>query len=177
MLPDRNDLVYESTKTYVHAIGLSCCFRQWRAESHCRFLHGYALEVKLTFVAKELDVRNWVVDFGSLKPLKGWLEDMFDHKLLIAEDDPCKDQLVALSVGPSRTVYDRLNRGTDRVADVRVVPATGCEAFARFIFEYAEQWLIDNGYAPRVSLEAVEVREHAANSAVCRLRGAASKAW
>lgn len=80
--------MFLSTKEYGHEIGLSACFRQWRAESHCRLLHGYALAVKFTFGAQEVDVRNWVVDFGSMKSLKQMLQDTFDHTLLVAEDDP-----------------------------------------------------------------------------------------
>ena len=74
---------YYSTKTYGHNIGLSACFRQPKAHSHCRFLHGYSLQFKFTFGCSELDNKNWAVDFGGLKPLKAWLEDMFDHKLCI----------------------------------------------------------------------------------------------
>lgn len=143
---------YFSTKTYTHAVGLSCCFRQWRAESHCRLLHGYALEVTLIFHARELDVRNWVVDFGSLKSFKGWLEDTFDHRLLVAEDDPARE-----------TFLDLERHG---LAKVVLVPATGCEAFAVMIFGAAEVWLKDNGYAPRVGIASVKVSEHGANSAM-----------
>lgn len=50
-------MTYKSTKLYGHEIGLSAAFRQWRAESHCRFLHGYALAVRFEFEADELDVR------------------------------------------------------------------------------------------------------------------------
>jgi len=144
--------MFISTKTYGHSIGLSACFRQWKADSHCRYLHGYALQVRLEFEADELDHRNWVVDFGSLKSLKGWLEDTFDHKLLVAEDDPLRDELCKLS---------ELN-----LADVVMVGATGCEAFAMMIYECAEVWLKDNGYAPRVRMRLVEVAEHGANSAI-----------
>lgn len=144
--------MYYSTKTYGHDIGLSACFRQHRAESHCKLLHGYALAVELVFAAKELDVRNWVVDFGSLKSLKGWLEDTFDHTLLVAEDDPKKDQLLELEA-----------HGLARVVEV---PATGCEAFAKLIFEATEVWLKDNGYSPRCCLHSVKVSEHGANSAI-----------
>lgn len=140
---------YESTKTYCHNIGLSAAFRQWRAESHCRFIHGYAIQVHLEFMARELDERNWVVDFGSLKSLKGWLEDMLDHKLWVAEDDPMRTELEHL--------------GLIGLAQIRIVPATGCEAMARFIFEYTEQWLQDNGYNS-VILKKVTVHEHGANS-------------
>lgn len=145
---------FVSTKTYGHEIGLSACFRQWRAESHCRLLHGYALAVRFEFGASELDVRNWVVDFGSLKSLKGWLEDTFDHTLLVAEDDPMLDTFLHLQF---------LN-----LARVVEVPATGCEAFAKLIFECTQVWLKDNGYAPRVDILSVEVKEHGANSAIYR---------
>lgn len=145
---------HASTKTYGHEIGLSCAFRQWRAESHCRLLHGYAIAVRFEFETDELDVRNWVVDFGSLKSLKGMLEDTFDHTLLVAEDDPAIDTFMQLqSLG---------------LAAVRVLPAVGCEKFAEFIFGATETWLGANGYGPRVSLASVEVREHGANSAIYR---------
>lgn len=144
-------MVYRSSKTYGHDIGLSACFRQHRAESHCRFFHGYALSIHLEFEASELDIRNWVVDFGGLKPLKAILEDTFDHKLLVAEDDPFLDEIKEMQ-----------NVG---LAQVIEVPATGCEAFAHMIYEVAAQWLIDAGYAPRVRMHHVTVKEHGANSA------------
>lgn len=147
-------MVYISTKTYGHDIGLSSCFRQWRTESHCRFLHGYALAVRVEFEADELCERNWVVDFGGLKSFKGWLEKTFDHKLLLAEDDPERARIMHLKV------Y--------QIADIVLVPATGCEAFAKLIFEQGNIWLKENGYTPRVKLRLVEVREHGANSAIYR---------
>ena len=70
---------YFSTKCYGHNIGLSAVFRQPLAHSHCKLLHGYSLSFKFTFGCDELDERNWVVDFGGLKPLKAWLEETFDH--------------------------------------------------------------------------------------------------
>lgn len=145
--------MHVSTKTYGHEIGLSCCFRQHRAESHCRLLHGYALAFKFIFESFELDVRNWVVDFGGLKSLKGLLEDTFDHTLLVAEDDPKKDLLLSLDKEHG-------------VAKVVVVPAAGCERTAQLVFEVTEQWLKDAGYGDRVRLRSVEVSEHGANSAI-----------
>ena len=148
---------YQSTKTLGHNLGLSAAFRQHRAESHCRLIHGYALAIRIVFAASELDVRGWVVDFGSLKSLRQRIEDTFDHKLLVAEDDPMKDQLMAL--------------GKAGLADVVMVEATGCEAFAKLIFDSTEVWLADAGYKPRCWVESVEVMEHGANSAIY-LRGA-----
>lgn len=145
-------MAYLSTKTYGHEVGLSVAFRQHRAESHCRFIHGYALSVKFTFAAEVLDENGWVMDFGGLKDIKSYLQDLLDHRLLVAEDDPMKDELCALAgLG---------------VADVIVLPATGCEAFAKAIFTWVEFWLYDNNHAPRVTLVSVEVKEHGANSAI-----------
>ncbi len=143
---------YVSTKTYGHDIGLSACFRQWRADSHCHFLHGYALAFRFEFEATELDARNWVVDFGSLKPLKQQLEAMFDHKTVVADDDPLREWFV-----------DAHNKGA---IDLRFVPATGCEKFAEIAFRMAEAWLDGTPYANRVRVRSVECREHGANSAI-----------
>lgn len=143
---------YRSTKTYGHDVGLSCAFRQWRAESHCNKLHGYALSFAFVFESEELDVRNWVVDFGSLKSLKGTLQHAFDHKTIVAEDDP---ELEWFRVAHQKGILDLI-----------VLPAGGCEKFAEYVFGATEVWLADNGYSPRVKLVSVEVREHGANSAV-----------
>jgi 6-pyruvoyltetrahydropterin/6-carboxytetrahydropterin synthase len=110
--------------------------------------------MKATFAANQLDERNWVVDFGGLKPFKTWLEDTFDHKLLIASDDP-------------KLCHDWVD---SEIAEVRILPATGCEAFARLCFEHLEQWLVESGYAPRVWLNSFEVMEHSGNSALIQRR-------
>jgi 6-pyruvoyltetrahydropterin/6-carboxytetrahydropterin synthase len=44
-------MIHRATKTYGDDLGLSVAFRQWRADSHCRYLHGYAIGVRLTFEA------------------------------------------------------------------------------------------------------------------------------
>ena len=60
--------MHYSTKRYGHEQGLSAVFRQPNAShSHCQLLHGYSLAFTFTFSCKELDDKNWVVDFGGLK--------------------------------------------------------------------------------------------------------------
>jgi 6-pyruvoyltetrahydropterin/6-carboxytetrahydropterin synthase len=142
---------YQSTKTYAPERGFSCAFRQWRADSHCRLIHGYALGVKFTFGANELDANGWVVDFGALKPVFAFLQETFDHRLVVAEDDPQIETLAALQ-----------NFG---LAQLRVLPGVGCESFASFIKFKVDSWLRDEGFTPRVYLMSVEVFEHGANSA------------
>jgi 6-pyruvoyltetrahydropterin/6-carboxytetrahydropterin synthase len=148
-------MTYTSTKTYGHELGLSCCFRQWRAtHSHCRFMHGYAISVRLEFEAATLDDRNWVVDFGCLKDFKNQLADTFDHKTVVAEDDPC---------------IDWFHRGHEQgMLDLVIVPAVGCERFAELVWQMGHEWLMQNALADRCRLAMVEIREHGANSAIYR---------
>lgn len=143
---------FESTKTYGHEQGLSCCFRQHKAKSHCKLLHGYALSVKITFACTHLDEHNWVMDFGGLKEIKQWLADNFDHTVVIARDDPFL---------PTFENLDRL-----KLAKLVLLPAVGCEAFARHISIHTQQWLNDREPGGRVWVASVEVREHGANSAI-----------
>lgn len=145
-------MAFRSTKTFTHALGLSCAFRQWRADSHCRFVHGYALEIRVEFEADTLDERGWVVDFGALKALRETIARFFDHKVVVAQDDPHLDWFT-----------EAQRRG---IAEVIVVPAVGCERFAEFVHGLASAWLEGSGGAPRVRVALVEVREHGGNSAV-----------
>lgn len=143
---------YQSTKTYGHNIGLSACFRQPHANhSHCRFLHGYSLAFRFTFQAAELDERNWVVDFGGLKPLKKWLEDNFDHKVVLDSKDWALDNFRALE-----------DAG---LAELNILDGVGVEKFAEHAFNKAQEIVheMSNGRCWVVSCECAE---HGANSAI-----------
>jgi 6-pyruvoyltetrahydropterin/6-carboxytetrahydropterin synthase len=145
--------MFYSTKQYGHEVGISACFRQWRAEhSHCRFLHGYSLAFKFMFAANQLDDKNWVVDFGGLKTLKQQLEHLFDHKTIVAKDDPLLNSFI-----------DMEDKG---MLELTIMDDVGCEKFAQFAFGLAEQWLVTNKLNERVRVASVEVKEHGANSAV-----------
>ncbi len=153
--PEGQRGIYRSTKTYDHNEGLSCCFRQWRADhSHCRLLHGYALAFKFVFAAHVLDVRHWCLDFGGLKPVRQWLHEMFDHTLIVAADDPERPRLEEL--------------GRAGLADIRVMPAVGCEATARFVYLRVNE-MVQKDTQSRVWVDSVEVREHGGNSAIFSL--------
>lgn len=144
-------MTYISTKTYGHEVGLSCCFRQWKAKhSHCQKLHGYALAIRLEFESDILDDRNWVVDFGGLKDLKTTLQNYFDHKTLIAQDDP---ELLWFQEAAKRGILDLVE-----------VPAVGCEKFAELVYNLTCDWLKTNNLLCK--LASVEVKEHGANSAI-----------
>lgn len=140
---------FQSTK--IIELG-SCAFRQWRADhSHCHYIHGYRLVAKFWFSAKELDNKNWVVDFGGLKELKNILEAQFDHTLCVAADDPCLADFKALAA-----------KGA---CDLRVMESVGIEKTAEWCFKQADAFIrrLTND---RCSVEKVEVWEHEKNSAI-----------
>jgi len=144
-------MTFLSTKTYNHNIGLSCAFRQWRAKhSHCRFIHGYALSVRLNFKG-QLNDRNWVYDFGDLKFVKEFLQNTFDHKTVVAEDDPELETFKQLE-----------EKGLIQLV---ILPHVGCEKFAEYICKQIAPTIQVNSNE-RVKLMSVEVREHSGNSAI-----------
>ena len=147
---------YTSTKVFD---GFSTVFRQWKAEdTHCRFLHGYGISFKLWFEG-DLDERNWVWDFGGMKRAKGtidgmspkaWMDYMFDHTFVVAEDDPFVESFSKMDAAG--------------VAQVRIVPATGAERFAQYIYDKVNPFIVEETEG-RVKIAKVEFREHGKNSA------------
>ena len=164
---------FYSTKTYGNDRGLSCCFRQWRAtHSHCSTLHGYSIGIKLIFECDTLDDKNWCMDFGGLKEFKEWADHMFDHTLVVAEDDPMLDffkhmnEIVDID---SKNHLSKLPYERGALCDLRIVPAVGCEMFAKMAYDKMAELLTsgDMRYPinPTVTIKSVEVFEHGANSA------------
>jgi len=147
---------FQSSKVFD---GFSTVFRQWKAETtHCKYLHGYGVSFKLYFEG-ELDDRNWVWDFGGMKRAEGkidglapkqWFDHMFDHTFIVAEDDPFLQS------------FQKMDEF--KVAQVRVVPATGAEAFAKFIYDKVQPF-IEKETDGRVKITKVEFREHNKNAA------------
>ena len=141
---------FQSTK--VIDLG-SCAFRQPRAKSLCRFIHGYRLKAKFWFEADELDFNNWVVDFGSLKPLKQRLEKQFDHTLCIDINDPALGRFQVLS--------------DDDTADIRIMNGVGIEMTAKWCYDTANEFLQkDHQPSNGATCVKVEVWEHEGNSAI-----------
>jgi len=160
--------MYVSTKSYGPELGLAVAYRQWRADrksgkpqgeaypSHeipgCCAIHGYALSFYFEFESETLDARNWVVDFGSLRPLKLFIQETFDHTMLVALDDPHFD------------VFENLH--TLGLAKMVAVEATGCEALAKFMVEYVNGIFLEDHYPGEdIRCRKCEVRETPSNSA------------
>lgn len=144
---------YFSSKRYIN-LG-SIAYRQWRADSHCNLIHGYSPSFYFEFGTNDLDVRNWCMDFGGLRPLKAQLEDWFDHTLLVAIDDPKREELISLN-----------HLGLAKIVEVE---ATGCEGLAKFLY----MWINDpkDGFLKSLAGDRdiwctkVEISETVSNSA------------
>ena len=147
---------FQSSKVFN---GFSTVFRQWKATTtHCRFVHGYGISFKVYFEG-ELDERNWVWDFGGMKRAKtlidgmspkAWMDYMFDHTLVVAEDDP---ELKA---------FQQMDKAG--VAQVRVIPATGAEKFAEYIYTKLNDF-VQIETEGRVKVTKVKFMEHGKNAA------------
>lgn len=148
---------YQATKVFD---GYSTVFRQWKAEgTHCRFLHGYGVSLKVWFEG-ELDERNWVWDFGGMKRAVGnidgmnpktWMDYMLDHTTIIAEDDPELENFKAMH-----------ERG---LIQLRIIPATGAERFAEYFHRKLNDF-VQTETQYRVRVARVEFREHEKNTAI-----------
>tara|TARA_B100001996_G_scaffold92120_1_gene68624 strand:- start:45 stop:509 length:465 start_codon:yes stop_codon:yes gene_type:complete len=147
---------FQSSKVFD---GFSTVFRQWRAEgTHCKFVHGYGISFKIYFEG-ELDDRNWVWDFGGMKRAKTkidgmspkvWMDHMFDHTLIVAEDDP---ELLA---------FKQMDKAG--VAQVRVIENTGAEKFAEYIYNKVNEF-VQTETERRVRVTKVKFMEHGKNAA------------
>lgn len=70
---------------------ISCGHRVYGHESKCAHLHGHNYRIHFTVQndEKQLDLLGRVLDFSVIKSrLCAWLENWWDHKMLIWEDDP-----------------------------------------------------------------------------------------
>ena len=84
------------------------------------------------------------------KQPKAWMDYMFDHTMIIAEDDP------------EVRAFQQMD--TAGVAQVRIIPATGAEKFSEYIYNKLNEFVkteTDN----RVKVIKVKFMEHGKNAA------------
>ena len=143
--------LFKSTK--IIELG-SACFRQPLADSHCRFLHGYKLYAKFWFTCYELDENNWVLDYGSFKGFKKAIEEKFDHKTIIGEEEP------------KRLLFDNMEK--EGIIELTILEKVGIEAFAEYLHEEINLYIKKNeaDWDRGVRCLKVEVFEHEKNSGI-----------
>lgn len=147
--------MYRSTKIFDN---YSVAIRQHKAQhSHCKLLHGYALKFKVWFEADSLDDMNWVVDFGGFKDapigngLKAWMNDMFDHTMIIEKDDPYMDLFESMAM--------------EGICKLVKVDRIGAESLAKLVFDKFNK-VLSNTDGGRSRVVKVECFENDKNSAI-----------
>jgi 6-pyruvoyltetrahydropterin/6-carboxytetrahydropterin synthase len=98
--------------------------RLLRHESVCHNVHGHHYRFEVTCESGGLDAVGRVVDFGVIKQVVGgWVNEQFDHTMILEAGDP----LIALLEGQST---------------VRVIPCPpSAENLARLVYEAAVRLL------------------------------------
>lgn len=98
--------------------------RQWKHPGHCSYVHGENWSVEIFLQCDRLDKCGFVVDFGKLRSVKEMLDDLFDHTLLIDEDDPMLHAFEAMDA--------------DGTCRLKVVPSASAEGLASLIAGLAQ---------------------------------------
>ena len=135
--------------------------RQWRAaelrdSSRCAWAHGYGRHVEMTFAADELDARGWVVDFGDLRQVKNWIEEQWDHRLLLSSEDPLLEDFLALQEKGGCNV---------NVMDADQGWGPGIEQSCKYLYDNINPMILERT-GGRCRIARVQVWEHENNSAV-----------
>ena len=148
---------FQSTKRFDN---FSVALRQHKAQhSHCQLLHGYALEFKVWFSSIEsveenqLDEMNWIVDYGifSRNGLKDWMNEMFDHTLIVEQDDPQLESFIFLQeLG---------------LAKLTIVSKIGAESMAKIVFDRFND-VFSKTEGGGVKVTKVECFENSKNSSI-----------
>lgn len=139
-----------STKLFT---GFPCTHRQYKADSHCRFVHGYSRTFYFEFACNERTKEGWVVDFGGLGEVKKFLEYHFDHTFLAAADDP------------ELATWRELDK--KGVIQLRVLPNPSMEGTAEWVYQQVDK-MVREQTKDRAWVTFVEVRENEKNSASYR---------
>jgi len=124
--------------------------RQHLHDGHCAFVHGHNWGITIVFGCYEVDDNGFVVDFGKLKFLKGWIEEHLDHACVLNAEDPIIKQLPLV--------------GGSSVWKTYLVPNCSCEGIAQHLFGVFNPMVINasNGRAFVVSIEVTEDAKNAA---------------
>jgi len=120
--------------------------RQHLHDGHCSKIHGHNWDIRITFGCKELDSRGFVVDFGKLKYIKKYIEDMLDHACVLSWNDPLYEEIIAPGV---YKVYS--------------VENASCEGLAKHLFEQFSD-LLHMAEGQRTWIDEIEIFEDSKNS-------------
>jgi 6-pyruvoyltetrahydropterin/6-carboxytetrahydropterin synthase len=110
----------------------------------CKLLHGHNGRVTIKLAAETLDSQGMVIDFSVIKTAaKEWIDEQFDHQMLLHEDDPlvavlkdCGEHYRVLKVHPTaeslaRLIFDHLRGENFPVTEVTLWETESCYATYR----------------------------------------------
>lgn len=136
--------------------------RQPSHDGHCAWVHGHNWGFEFEFRAKELDECGFVVDFGKLKWLKEWINERFDHTLVLNEDDPWLGHLQFVLGGLKDE--DKFTLDMPMLAKILVVPDCSSEGLCAYLLHECAK-VVSKQTNGRVSLYKVTVIEDSKNHA------------
>lgn len=97
---------------------ISCGHRVYGHESKCANLHGHNYRIHFRCMANVLDGVGRVVDFSVIKEkLCMWVEEHWDHRMLIWIEDPLAHQLQLLD---PTIVFTQFNPTAENIAEYLV---------------------------------------------------------
>lgn len=142
-------------KSYKSFHKLPCAHAQFQDfDGPCKTFHGYDRSVTFEFTGT-VDQYGWVVGFGQLKPVRAWLEYMFDHTALAPANDPRLKEIIQAADA--------------QLFNLRVLPyGVSMEMSSLFIWEQVNPYIVkitDN----RAWISRVECREHDSNAAAIEI--------
>ena len=154
-------MIFKSTKSYYN---LPCSHQQHFDSDEsgkpgtgvCATTHGYSREFHFEFSSETVDDNGWVIGFGDLKPLKKWLDFMFDHTSLFEANDP---RLKSVT---------KFNEEND-LFNLRVLPSgVSMEQTSLFVSIIANHYILDITEG-RCWVSKLEVKENDKNSGILEL--------
>ncbi len=126
--------------------------RQHLHDGHCAFIHGHNWSIQVTFEAERPDINGFVVDFGKLKYLERWIDEVLDHACLINKDDEEGKRLVLSNPDLFKFV---------------ILDDVSCEGLAKFVCEEFNA-MVQEHTNGRVRVREVTIFEDSKNSATYR---------
>jgi 6-pyruvoyltetrahydropterin/6-carboxytetrahydropterin synthase len=144
--------------------------RQHTHKGHCALIHGHNWSFEFEFSCSRFDENGFVIDFGQLSWLKEILME-WDHKCLLAEDDPIIPLLENVILTRPSSVIPGAEALSSFIGIVKIPkPFTpSCEGLAFLLYEKVSEELVrlTNN---RVWLQSVTVHEDSRNKATRSFR-------
>ena len=82
----------------------------------CQYIHGHRYVLEVIAESEQLDELGMVVDFGLLKKvIKNWIDENFDHTLILKESDKNLGDEISKSTG-QKIYYLKQNPTAENIA-------------------------------------------------------------